>query len=315
MPRRLSLRRAGFLKTNVPKLESMTIENSSISQILELAPRVYEPEVFKKIQARPEINEFCQNFELWNQHVPWLVYADSQPHKELMAKLTALMWDKVGESCADFGCGYGEFLTHLLQLGDCTIRKYFAVDLDWQALVTIPRTLKRTSYCGRKVFLIHSAAMLTSPLRDKSVDSVISSLGALMYTWAWFDKDGNQVANNREAFVEGLIDVHRILKPGGYLGISAPLPNPNWRVIRNQSLKHLLLHEFSLKKFWETIYYGTKAVRYSRFMNGLEQEGKAHYLSPQEWRQYLEDVGFEIEIIETNCFARQGIIVIARKVN
>ena len=74
-----------------------------------------------------------------------------------------------------------------------------------------------------------------------------------------------------------------------------------------------MFHEFSLKKIWETIWYGTKAVRYSRFMNGLEKEGKAHYLSPQEWKQYLEDVGFKIETIEVDCFAGQGVIVIARK--
>jgi len=301
-------------RKNSKKKESREIQGMIIDDnFLELAPPIFEPELYKQIRNMSEIKEFCKNFWEWNKYVPWLVYADSQPHKELMAQLTSLMRDKVGDSCADFGCGYGEFLTHLLQLGECTIRKYFAIDLDWQALAAIPGNLRKTSYRGKRVYFIHTAAMFKSDLRTESVDSVISSLGALMYAWAWFDKNGKQVASNREAFVKGLRDVYRILKPGGYLGISAPLPNPDWRKIRNQSLKHLVFHEFSLKKIWETIWYGTKAVRYSRFMNGLEKEGKAHYLSPQEWKQYLEDVGFKIETIEVDCFAGQGVIVIARK--
>ncbi|MFA6550984.1 MAG: class I SAM-dependent methyltransferase [Patescibacteria group bacterium] len=261
----------------------------------------------------PEIKQFCENFWQWNEHVPWLVYPDSQPHKELMNKLTHFMRKRVGKSCIDLGCGNGEFLEFLLQLGECTIEQYFGVDLDWQTLAAIPRKLKNTAYCGKKVYLIHMAAMFKLPLRDNSVCSAVSSLGALMYIWKWHDQNGKLVASGRDALKLGLKDVHRIIKPGGYLGISAPLPHPNWRAIRNEALRHIIFHKFSLKKIWKAIYHGTKAVKYSEFMNGLEGEGKAHYLSPEEWKEYLKEAGFKIEEIVDDCYAGQGVIIIARK--
>ena len=301
-------------KKEARRIEGITVDNL----FLELAPQPFEPGLYKEIRKIKEIEEFCRNFGVWNKHVPWLVYADSQPHKDLMAKLTALMRDKVGENCADFGCGYGEFLTHLLQLGECTIKKYFAIDLDWEPLVSIPRRLQYTSFVGKKIFFVHTASMFESPLWDESVDSVISSLGAIMYTWAWFNEDGEKIASNREALKFGLKDIHRILKPGGYFALSAPLPNPNWRKVRNQSFKHLVLNEFEPNWHWfkrvaRTIYHGTKAAHYSDFMLKMEREGRAHYLSSQEWKKYLEEAGFEIVSVETDCFAGQGVIVIARK--
>jgi len=304
----------GKKKKGPRAIEAIVIDNN----FLEIAPKLFEPDLYKQIRERMDIERFCFNFCRWNKHVPWLVYANSQPHKDLMTKLVGLMRDKVGESCADFGCGFGEFLTNLLETGECTIKKYFAIDLDWKTLVAIPEKL-RNIYLGRKVYFVHTAAMFKSPLWDASMDSVISSLGALMYIWAWFDEDGNQVADSRQAFMEGLKDIYRILKPGGYLGVSAPLPNPDWKKIRNKSLRHILFNEFSfkmdwLKKIWETIYHGTKAVKYSRFMSNLEKQGKAHYLSKDEWTSCLIEVGFEVESIETGCFADQGIIVIARKI-
>jgi|GEM_PF-1029177 len=285
---------------------------------------IYVPEVFKKITNREDLIKFCVDFEVWNKNVPWLVYANSQPHKDLMRRLTFLMRDKTGESCVDLGCGYGEFLTHALQLGDCRIRKYFAVDLDWNTLAAIPKNLKHTVFCdsdSKKIFLIRATFMFRTPIKDGSVDSVISSLGALMYAWAWFDQNGNQVAFGRDAFVQGLKEIHRIVKPGGYLGISAPLPNPNWATIKRQALKYLIFHEFSfrkpvssLKRIITSARHGHRAVRYSKFMNNLEQEGKAHFLTLAEWDEYLSQTGFEIIAYDDDCYAKQGIIVIAQKI-
>jgi len=50
-------------------------------------------------------------------------------------------------------------------------------------------------------------------------------------------------------------------------------------------------------------------------MNKLEQEGRAHYLSVQEWEEMLKRTGFEIINYSVGeCYAKQGMVIIAKKV-
>ena len=67
-----------------------------------------------------------------------------------------------------------------------------------------------------------------------------------MYAGWWFQKD-QLVCEGTEALVKCLLDINRILKPGGVLAFSCPRPIPDWNKIRKESVSWLFGQIFSLK--------------------------------------------------------------------
>jgi hypothetical protein len=121
------------------------------------------------------------------------------------------------------------------------------------------------------------------------------------------------VCEGREALKKCLLDMNRIIKLDGHLAFSAPKPNPDWGAVLRDSL-WWLLKKGEVIDFIKILRYGFRAKRLSEFMHQVEKEGHAHYITLNDWEQLLYDAGFTIiESNENQCYAKQGILVVARK--
>jgi len=278
---------------------------------LSKAPTFFTDQDFHAIRKHPRVRQFMLDFYVWNEKVLWLVTSTSQPYIEMQRKLAHMVNPFVGKSLVDLGCGSGDFCAQLFQSNGASVKKIFAIDIDWKVLTKVPDVLSAAGY-RQEVALIQGSTMSKLPIWDSSVDCVVSSLGGLMYAGWWFD-DKQMAWEGQAALLECLGDIRRILRPGGYLAFSAPRPNPDWGAVLKGSIRWLIKHG-QLVKLYRAIRYGVPAKHLSQFMNQVESEGHAHYLSVEEWSKLLDQAGFEvIESSFGEVYAKQGVVVLARK--
>ncbi len=294
---------------------------------LELAPTIYVEPAFTKFRKHPAVRQFVSDFWNWNAKVLWLVNSTSHPYIDMQRKLAALIGNQTGRYIVDLGSGSCEFMARLLSHNGTSIKRVYAVDIDWQALEKAPYVLKEAGYTG-KVALIQGWTLSELPIWSGRIDTVVSSLGGLTYAGWTFDsevefnpdhstpKQAAQaiVCQRHESLVKCLLDINRILKLNGLLAFSAPCPDPDWGKVLNSSLSYLAKN-FRLRQLYKAIRYGVPAKKASRFMNQLQADGRAHYLTLEAWNQVLVETGFEIiESSAGQCYAGQGTLVLARKV-
>ena len=266
--------------------------------------------------------------------VLWLVSSISRPYIELQKMLAVMLRPYLGQVVLDLGCGTGNFFSRLFEDGDALsqVCKIFAVDIDWKSLVQVPTTLQEAGYRGRVALIqgstmselpVWSADYLSDVRKIKPVDTIVSSLGGLMYAGWRFQSCGHDriemISEGRRALAMCLAEVNRILPQDGILAFSAPKPNPDWEEIRKVSIQGLLKdtwHDWrNLPDFIKAVRLGKQARQLSEFMHQIEHEGHAHYLSVTDWTDYLGDAGFQvIDSSEGEYYAGQGLIVIAEKV-
>ncbi|MFA5029921.1 MAG: class I SAM-dependent methyltransferase [Patescibacteria group bacterium] len=276
---------------------------------------IYEGDCFKTaIKKHPRVKGFIKDFWRWNEYALSLMNQNSFPYISMQQLLAKMIAPFTGEVLADIGCGAGDFCARLLQQDGHWIRKIFAVDIDaWGSLARVPQTLKDAGYRG-KVALAQDSTMSRLPIWDETVDCVVSSLGGVTYAGWWFE-DGELVCEGREALRRSLKDIRRILKPGGYLGFSGLMPNPDFMMIFKYSLWEPLRH-CRLKPLWMTLKHGLRIKKISAFMHECECKQTAHYLTLEEWAAYLKEAGFEVvDASVGESYAKQGIVVVARKVS
>lgn len=285
-------------------------------EVLSDAPEIFEPDIFRHIRKSEEVGNFIRAFWKWNEKVLWLLSSVSAPYIGLQKRLVDMSCVHLGKEIVDLGCGTGNFLAHLFRQNGRSINKIFAVDIDWPSLTQVPATLQAVGY-DRKVALIQSSTMSKLPIWDESVSGVISSLGGLMYSGWWFEEiDGKPrlVAERKEALRHCLADINRILKPDGYLAFSSPKPNPDWKVVRKETIWKLLLGG-ELSNFLKAVKNARKAEALSAFMHEIESVGRAHYLDVKSWSKYLEEAGFRVDqSSQGECYAGQGVLILAQKV-
>ncbi|MFA4872181.1 MAG: methyltransferase domain-containing protein [Patescibacteria group bacterium] len=285
--------------------------------IIRNVPFFFESPEFSFIHKHPKVQQFIRDFWKWNAEVLWLLSSTSHPYIEMQEKLAQLVGPYLGETFVDLGCGTGNFCGRLFKLNGKQVKKIFAVDIDWESLAQVPQTLRSVGY-RQKVALAQTSTMSKMPIWPESVDCVISSLGGLMYAGWWFEAENGGklklVCEGREALKKCLLDMNRIIKPGGHLAFSAPKPNPDFGAILRDSLWWLIKNG-RFVDFVKILRRGFRAKKLSEFMHQVEREGHAHYISLEEWEKILRDAGFTmIDSNEGECYAKQGILAVARKV-
>jgi SAM-dependent methyltransferase len=293
------------------KVRFLTVTDNEIQD----SPAFFETEEFRCYSKHASIVQFIRDFWKWNEKVLWLVNSTSQPYIELQTELAKMIGPRIADAgtLVDLGCGAGDFCIRLMAEGfGGKLKKIFAIDIDWKPLADIPENLRVAGY-RRSVALIQAATMSTLPVWDETADCVVSSLGGVMYAGSWFDEDGKLVYEGREALDSCLKDVNRILKPGGYLALSVPKPNPDWGAVLRSSILHSVMHGH-LFKLIRALKYGSQARAASAFMNQLDKDGRAHYLSSQDWAIALHEAGFEIvDSSFGQYYAKQGGLIVAQK--
>jgi ubiquinone/menaquinone biosynthesis C-methylase UbiE len=255
----------------------------------------------------PDIRRFFSDFERWNSVAGPFMNQVCYPYISLRANLAEIMKGWVGSVLMDYGSGPGYIAAALVHNSGAS--KVIAVDPDLGALGTVPDNLAASGYNG-EVDLIQSSSMVCLPLKDETVDTIVSSLGGIAYSGFFLNHSGMKMG--QEALLECLKECRRVLRAGGVLGFSSLIPNPNfkrikwegvWDVIRKGQFRTFI-------KFFPQI-KGIEAV--SAFMLDCASSGKAHYLSEQQWTELLAQAGFTVVKARNGGYAGQGIAIVAQK--
>ncbi|MEI6288338.1 MAG: class I SAM-dependent methyltransferase [Actinomycetota bacterium] len=297
---------------NQKRIQFLDLDGSFIQD----SPIFYESPEFRLIRKNKAVIDFIQGFWKWNEEALCVMSNYSHPNISMQEMLVNKLSPYLGEVLVDLGCGAGNFYGRLFPLSPMskkTVKKIFAVDIDWESLSLVPHNLKKFGWQGR-VALIQSSTLSELPVWDNTADAIVSSIGGLTYSGWRFDQQGQLICEGRQALISTLTDCNRILKSGGYLGFSSLRPKPNFEMVLWDSLSWPVLN-FKWKSFWEILLNGFHIKNISQFLHKAEREQHAQYLSIEEWTEYLEKTGFEvIDVTIGECYAGQGVTIIARKI-
>jgi len=265
-------------------------------------------EVAKK-EVERLIPGYLENFSRWNRVVSFGLNTFSYPYRNqqevviFLANQTLANKTQEEITILDDGCGEGRVIEEITAANK--IKTVTALDPD-------EKILNKISFkChSPNLYLIVSFSFISLPLLSESVDLIISNLGGVTYGSLFFEKAN--IYKKREALEKVLKERKRILKKGGYLIIGSLVPQPDFLRIKKETIAHLL-KTFNLKGFWYIFRNRKSMMEASWFMTKYAEEGWAHYLSTDEWKEILEKEGFLIEEIKTGHYSGQGIVLLVKK--
>lgn len=263
---------------------------------------------FEKTLKHPTVRKMLKDFENWNKVALPLMGEMSKPYISIQESLADAMWGKTGKIVLDYGCGNGTILEKLIARGS-DLELTIALDPDEDTLKQVPDKLKKAGFSG-KIELIRSSSMVPLSLGEGEIDSIVSGLGGIAYSG--FHHCSRGILEGRMALKECLADCHRVLKPGGYLGFSSLVPDPDFKRIKRESML-AILKGFRLKALWIAIHNAAKIEEASKFMKVVAKAGWAHYLSEEDWRKILDESGFKIIEVRKGSYAGQGLVIVAQK--
>lgn len=263
------------------------------------------PESFLQTLDDPRVRAFITAFARWNEVALPIMNAVSAPYLSIQEALAKAMAGKVGGVMVDFGCGTGSMSMALLD----GVHRIIAVDPDLETLRTVPQNLRNAGYAG-DLTLVNSSSMVPLPLEDGEADAIVSGLGAVIYSGFHVSSVGS--FEGEDALSACLGDCNRVLRPGGYLGFSSLVPDPDFGAIKRQSIWGLA-KALRFKALVTAIMNSRKIEAVSGFMKESARAGHAHYLPEERWQGLLVRSGFgEIEFFR-GSYAGQGLVVTARK--
>lgn len=271
--------------------------------------RVITPTDFQQTLQYPKVRDMLAGFTKWNAVALPLTYTMSAPYISIQHALADAMRGRVGKTILDYGCGTGSITAMLIKDNHSDINRVVAVDPDSTTLQEVESTLDKVGFHGQ-LELINSSSMVPLPLSAEEVDTMVSGLGAIIYSGFHLNSVGP--LEGRAALAECLKDCNRVLKPGGYLGFSSLVPNPDFREIKRQSILSLL-KGLRFKSLIVAIRNASKIEKASQFMKEFATAGWAHYLAEQQWQQVLQGCGFTVVEFRRGSYAGQGLVVIAQK--
>lgn len=269
---------------------------------------------FRRTLKEEEVKDFFDKFSRWNEIAYPIMNNKSYPYISLQDSLVNLVAPYSGESVLDDGCGDGTITVKLIEKRKKPLRFVVAVDPDLNILQEVPRKITEAGFEG-KLALVQSSSMTPSILSDKSVDTILSGLGGIAYSGRYLkpslNGNGPVQFTGRDALVKCLKERNRILETDGIIAFSSLVPDPDFDVIRRETiLSALQKGEFG--KVVELILNADLVQNISKFLKEYAQKELSQYLSIEDWKKVLSETGFEL-LDKDKAYADQGVVLVARK--
>jgi len=208
------------------------------------------------------------------------------PYQQLLADTTHWLEPKPGERWLDLGCGCGRLTAALWERSQGSLGQIVAMDC---AAANAEQIAKVRKHCraGTAEHIKFQQGNFSEGLpqfADQTIDGVVSGL-AICYAEHRDPATGQftDLAYNRL-----LAELLRILRPGGTLVFSVPVPKPRfwrlfWRSIRGG---------FQASKPARLLTNGLKMQRYGSWLHRETRRGRFHYYPIEDIAARLAAVGF-----------------------
>lgn len=209
----------------------------------------------------------------WEDYAPYYTKLCLSPvHKQFTADTLKAISIQKGERILDLGCGPGHFTKLLSKEGG----RVCAVDYS-DAMMRKAREVLSQRHMQDKedeVKLIRSDVQkYLKTVPNDSFDVVLTSL----------------LVSYLEKPESAIVEIFRVLRPGGRFIMSNPMPNPPFSRV-----------------FWKSgwtalryIFYAIQLLRYAEEIKQIERAGLFHFFTIQETRELLVRAGFEQQSITT----------------
>jgi ubiquinone/menaquinone biosynthesis C-methylase UbiE len=202
--------------------------------------------------------------QFWENYAPYYSKLALSPvYKQFLAHTVALIAARNGERILDLGSGPAQFARLLSDQG----AQVTAVDYSEEMMRAGRRAANRRGNPRFPIEFVH--ADVCQYLKTAASNSFDAVLASLLVSYL-----------DNPAAVVG--EIFRVLRPGGRLIMSNPVPNPDFSVI-----------------FWKSgwtalryLFFALQLLRYAAKIKRFEGQGVFHFFSLQETMDLLANAGF-----------------------
>jgi ubiquinone/menaquinone biosynthesis C-methylase UbiE len=245
------------------------------------------------------LDEACAR-AFWDQH-------KASPYRELLRDTAGWLDPQAGERWLDLGCGSGQLTAALWHRSGGRLAEVIALDcneVNAQALAQLQRRLSPPPLPGQVHFITGNFSEGLPQFPDGAFDGVVSGL-ALSYA-EWKDPATGQYTDF--AYQRALVDVYRVLRPGGRFVFSVNVARPRFWSILWKSL----WRGVRVSKPVKSLLNGLRMQRYGRWLIREARRGRFHFLPIEEIGARLQKVGFQAWEYRLS-YAGQAYLISARK--
>jgi ubiquinone/menaquinone biosynthesis C-methylase UbiE len=239
-----------------------------------------KPEMPKEVQVRLLI--WAKEFKFWEEYAKIYHHMeDTGFYEELARTIFEFIEPKEGEVWLDAGCGPAKMSKLILEKSKGKIKKIIAVDI---VLEPARKTLREP---GEAVPIELQYVNLGEklPFPDNFFDGIVANL-CLTYVIDFEGKRG------KEAFIEVMEEMFRILKPGGHIVWSTPKKNPIFLMNFLAGLPDMLSPVKQIKHRTFGLWTGVRILRYGLGIASKGKKGIYTFLEPPEYEEILTKIGF-----------------------
>jgi SAM-dependent methyltransferase len=229
------------------------------------------------------------------------------PYQDLLRHTAAWLDPRPGEHWLDLGCGGGQLTALLWRQSGGTLGRVVASDcaaVNAEAIDRLRGKLTPTPAPDQMVFRCGDFSAGLPDLATASFDGIVSGL-AISYAES---RDPLTGAYTDTAFNKLLIELHRVLKPGGRFVFSINVPEPNfWRIFWKS-----LRRGVRVSHAGRLLVNNWKMQRHGAWLKREARRGRFHFLPIDQLLARLAAAGFG-GLEHRLSYADQAYVVRARK--
>ena len=210
---------------------------------------------------------------------------DIPPYHQLLADTVEWVDPQPGQTWLDLGCGGGRLTAALWEKSGGELAEIVALDcaaVNEKAIARFRETAQPPVPPDRVRFLHADFSRGLATLPDASFDGVISGL-AIQYAESRTSDGWNSSAYDRL-----LVEIGRVLRPGGTFVFSVNVPEPAWGRVALYGFPAVFRTRRPLKFLKNAL----RMLRYGSWLKREARRGRFHYLPRPAVLAKLEKAGF-----------------------
>jgi ubiquinone/menaquinone biosynthesis C-methylase UbiE len=229
------------------------------------------------------------------------------PYQKLLHDTAAWLDPGPGQRWLDLGCGSGQLTRTLWEKSGGTLAEVVALDcagVNEQSIAKVRAAVQPTPTAEQMRFVHADFSAGLAAFPEGNFDGAVSGL-AIQYAESW---DAEHGCWTTDAYDRLLVEVCRVLRPGGTFVFSVNVPEPAWLKVALHGLPSVFRARHPLRLAKNAF----RMLRYGRWLKREARRGRFHYLPVESIVARLTAAGFT-GIEYCLSYARQAYLLRCRR--